>query len=346
MATGSPDPDTAFSAFLEIHAARPNVPVIGACHTGEVVQLARFLTAGMRSYLLRDVGGDFVFLLLTTLESVVAAVQAERDQFLAERLRDEVEAVGRFQRGMIAEEMFCPTGYVVAGRYEPSEIVVHGEAPLVLAGGDYFDVFPLDRHRTGILVADAAGHGMHACMAVTILSTILQMGNANRVRSAAEFVAEINRRFCAHRIVKRQGNLLSLLFGILRNDRHEIAWCSAGHPLPLLHDRAAGEFRQIENGNGVVGPPLGVDAELVYRETSTRIGSRVRVVCYSDGLTESTPDVASKHFFGLDGLKKTLSRMADRTAADTVRTLLSDSAAFTQGAGRHDDTSVLIVDRV
>jgi len=347
MTTGAPTPDAAFNAFREIHEARPNVPVIGACQTGEVVQLARFLTAGMRSYLLRDVGGDFVFLLLTSLESTVNAVQAERNQFLADRLREEVDAVGRFQRGMIADELFCPTGYVVAGRYEPSEIVLKGEAPLVLAGGDYFDVFPLDRHRTGILVADAAGHGMQACMAVTILSTILQMEDFRRVRSAAEFIAEINRRFCAHGIVKRQGNLMTLLFGVLRSDRHEIAWSSAGHPLPLLQERAAGEFRQVEEGNGnLAGPPLGVDADIKYREISTRVPPRARIVCYSDGLTESTPDVASNHFFGLEGVKKTLARMADRTTADTVRTLLTDSAAFTQGAGRHDDTSVLLVDRV
>jgi phosphoserine phosphatase RsbU/P len=346
MATGAPDPDAAFNAFREIHEARPNVPVIGACQTGEVVQLARFLTAGMRSYLLRDIGGDFVFLLLTTLESTVNAVQAERNQFLVDRLREEVDAVGRFQRGMIAEEMNSPAGYVIAGRYEPSEIVIRGEAPVVLAGGDYFDVFPLDRHRTGILVADAAGHGMQACMAVTILSTILQMEDSRRVRSAAEFVAEVNRRFCAHRIVKRQGNLMTLLFGVLRNDRHDIAWSSAGHPLPLLHDRDAGEFRQVDNGNSIVGPPLGVDADVAYREIASPVPRRARIVCYSDGLTESTPDVDSKHFFGLEGVKKTLTRMTDRTTADTVRTLLTDSAAFTQGAGRHDDTSVLLVDRV
>jgi len=345
LAIDFPDPDNAFSLFQTLHDALPDCPIVGACQSNEVVQLARFLTAGMRSYVLRDVGGEFVFLLLTTLESTAKAVHAEYNRHVAERLREEAEAVNRFASAMIADHLFAPTGYAVAGRYEPSEIQVRGDSPVVLAGGDFYDLFSIDRHRSAIVMADAAGHGMQACMSLTILNTHLQMLQKEKIRSAADFVTELNRRFCEHRIVKRQGSLTAVLFGVLRSDRHAMTWTSAGHPLPLLQERDGNRFSTLGN-HDVLGPPLGVDEDISYREFSVRIPPHSRILCYTDGLTEASPDENSGLLFGLEGVKKTLTRVCDYSAGDAVRTLFRDSAAFTQGVGRHDDTSALILDRI
>src|SRR5205814_8397931 len=54
MPTSFPDWDRGFEVLLKIQRALPECPVIGACHSGEMVKLARFLGQGMRSYVLRD----------------------------------------------------------------------------------------------------------------------------------------------------------------------------------------------------------------------------------------------------------------------------------------------------
>ena len=344
LSTTFPDTDAAFDAFRDLHERLPGCPIVGACDSSNVVSIVRFLAAGMHTYLLRDAGGDFMFLLLATLESAVEAAQAERDQQIADKLRDEVEAVRKFQTAMIGDSLHAPPGYAAAAMYEPSEIRVRGENPVVLAGGDFYDLFPIDRSRYGIIVSDAAGHGMQACLSVTILQTHLQILQESRIRSAAELVQNLNQRFCAHRIVKRRGNLATVLGGILNVDRHEFTWTSAGHPFPLLDSR---------NGNTPVslgdrrdaGPPLGVDGELRYREVTTKLPPRSRLILYSDGLTEASPDENSGLQFGLEGVGATLRRVVERNADDAVRALMNDSNAFTRGAGRHDDTSVLVLDR-
>ncbi len=122
LTTKLPDSDTAFEVFQELRKIRPDCPIVGACHTEDVYRLARFLTNGMRSYVLRDLGGDFVFLLQSTLESTVQAIQAEREQRVAERMREEIDSVRQFQESILPQDLSAPDGYQVAACYEPSQI--------------------------------------------------------------------------------------------------------------------------------------------------------------------------------------------------------------------------------
>lgn len=346
MSTGNADDGNGtLEIFLRLREALPNCPVVGACKPEDTQQLTRFIAAGMRTYVLRDAQGDFIFLLLTTLEHTVQAVRAEREQFVAEKLREEMDAVLRFERAMIPEQLFAPPGYACSGRYESSKIRVCGGASVLLAGGDFYETFAIDDAHSGLIIADAAGHGMQACLSVTILQTFLQDLRGRPFASPAEFVGELNRRFCRHRIVKTQGNLITLLFGILDHHRHQLVCTSAGHPLPILHDRAGGRMETLSAGR-VGGPPLGVDEDIRYREFAVELPPWARLVCYTDGLTEASPDEDSGRQFGLTGIERTLREMADRNAAETVAALLRASDEFTAGAGRHDDASVLILDRL
>src|SRR5207244_7725 len=52
--------EEAFALFKRTQESHPEVPVVMACRTNEMLQLPRFLTNGLRFYLVRDIGGDFV----------------------------------------------------------------------------------------------------------------------------------------------------------------------------------------------------------------------------------------------------------------------------------------------
>ena len=105
MTTSTTDNDAPFETFQEVRKARPECPIVGACRSQDVYRLARFISNGMRSYMLRDIGGDFVFLLQSTLESTLAANRAEREQRMAERMREEIESVRRFQESILPLEL-------------------------------------------------------------------------------------------------------------------------------------------------------------------------------------------------------------------------------------------------
>jgi DNA-binding NtrC family response regulator len=58
-----PDIDASHNLFRKCRALRPEVPIICGCNPDDIYRLARFMVGGMKSYILRDKNGDFLFLL-------------------------------------------------------------------------------------------------------------------------------------------------------------------------------------------------------------------------------------------------------------------------------------------
>ncbi len=340
-----PDWDRGFEVLKAIQRALPDCPVIGACQSGEMVKLARFLGQGMRSYVLRDQSGDFVFLLQVTVESVVQAVQAERERKISEKLREEVESVRKLQESIIPRDMIVPEGYTIRARYEPSQLRVLGGQPVSMAGGDYYDVFPVDQKNVVLIVGDASGHGMKACMSIMTMHTLVRMIRGNKYRESSAFVAEVNRMLSEQSIVTGDGGFITLLYGILVGERHELEWSSAGHPIPLLQNLETNEVVPLA-ADDAGGCPLGITTENTYSQCVSKIPPHSRLLMFTDGLVEAFADDESGHIeFGVDGVIGVLQACRHKSLDETLCELYSKSFEFTRGAGRHDDTSVLIMER-
>jgi serine phosphatase RsbU (regulator of sigma subunit) len=299
----------------------------------------------MRSYVLRDRGQDFVFLLQTTVESVVQAVQAERERKISERLREEIESVRKLQESIIPRDLHGPDGYSLCARYEPSQIRILGGQPVAMAGGDYYDVFAVDTNNAVLLVGDASGHGMKACMSIMTMHTLVRMIRGTNYRQTSAFVAEVNRLLAEQSIVTGDGGFITLLYGILFGDTNEFHWTSAGHPVPLLHNLESNEVAPLEAADGG-GVPLGIIADETYCQCVSAIPKHSRLLLYTDGLVEAFAEGGDAHEeFGIAGITTTLKACRDRTLEETLRELFDASRRFTGGAGRHDDTSVVIAER-
>lgn len=342
-----PDVDRGFEVFGQIRRAQPDTPVVGVCEPQEVYRIVRFMTNGMSAYMIRDANCDYLFMLLNVLESTVEAARAAREQEVLERLRDEIDSVRKLQASMIPQHIDAPHGYEMCARYEPSQIRVVGGRPVTMAGGDYYDVFNLDDNNIVLLVGDASGHGMKAAMSIMVMHTLVRMIRTQRYQDTAAFVVEINNQLAEMTIVNEEGGFITLLYVILRLDKHEMQWTSAGHPLPLLQDLDTGEIRPMADGDPS-GLPLAVVPGVEYETITTRLPPRCRVLLYTDGLAEAFPEGSDDavHQFGEKGIIHTLQETTDLSVSDTMERLFHDSNEFTQGFGRHDDTSVVLVERL
>jgi len=343
--TSFPDWERGYEALVKIQESQPDCPVIGACHSEELFRIARFLLKGMRSYVLRDKSRDFVFLLQSTVESVVQAVQAERERKIAERLREEIDSVRKLQESIIPRNLPAPAGYTICARYESAQIRVLGGQPVAMAGGDYYDVFTSAGSDAVLLVGDASGHGMKACMSIMTMHTLVRMIRGQSYRRTAAFVAEVNRLLSEHGILTGDGGFITLLYGVLVSDRNEFEWCSAGHPAPLVHDLATNEVSSLGSTDST-GIPLGIIADESYSASTALIPRQSRLLLYTDGLVEAFTDASDGHQeFGLRGVTETLQACRHRPLSETLAELFDASRRFTGEAGRHDDTSVVLVER-
>lgn len=338
------DPTVGMEYFKAAHRSQPDSPIVGACRSDEVIQLAGYITQGLRSYLIRDEAKDYIFLIQTTLESAVEAVKTERERIISGKLREEIDSVRRLQESILPEKIICPEPYTVSARYESSQIRVIGGQPVTLAGGDYYDVFALDDTHVVILVGDASGHGMRACMSIMTMHTLVSMIRNNRYEDTSTFVAEINKRLCNQRVVTEEG-FITLLYGILDTKTHEFQWTSAGHPIPMTVDLESGEVTTLgglEDG----GLPLGIYEDAEYDLHTATIPPNSRLLVYSDGLEEAFPD-GNRDFgqYGIEGIEESLSNSIQSSLDEAMQALFDDSHEFTNGSGRHDDTSIVLMER-
>ena len=340
-----PDIDSGYSLFKRIRTLRPEVPVICGCNSEDIYRLARFMVGGMKSYMLRDKNGDFLFLLSAMLESVVEWVRAEREQTIAGKLREEVESVRKIQETIIPKDVVPPKGYRVVACYEPSQVRVIGGQPVTMAGGDYYDLFSLAKDRFVVLVGDASGHGMKACMSVITMHTLVRMLRDDSHMNPADFVATVNRNLCSQTVVNSDGGFITLAYGILIAETNEFYWCSAGHPPPILQSMDTGEAVAVADDD-IGGVPLGIDETAEYMEHRFKIPPRSRLLLYTDGLIEAVPESGGKHVeFGVKGVADCMKRNLDKPIEQALRALFDDSNAFTKGSGRHDDTSAILIER-
>jgi serine phosphatase RsbU (regulator of sigma subunit) len=340
-----PTADEGFAAFLALRKKAPDLPVVLGTRAESIIGLPRFLKQGLRSYIIRDARGDFMFLLLAALESAVEAEKASRASLLAGKLREELDGVRKLQETIIPRGIKCQPGYRAVARYEPSEVQVAGGQPVVMAGGDYYEVFPADDATLVALVGDASGHGLKACMSIITMHTLIRMISGERYADTGAFVADINKRLCESTIVQSGGGFITLFYAAIDTLRHRMHWTSAGHPPALLHDRRANTVSPV-GGNNDGGLPLGITGEMGYDVMTCDIPPGSRVLIYSDGLTDAlSPAGREPSLFGVEGICRTLQACGDRSLEETMEALFRESREFTEGEGRHDDTSVVLVER-
>ncbi|SFI09223.1 PP2C family protein-serine/threonine phosphatase [Planctomicrobium piriforme] len=344
VTTAFPDHDAAFGIFETIRDLRPNCPLVAACHQSDVYRLARYLTNGLRAYVIRDPAGDYMFLMHAVVVGAVQQVQAEHERLIAEKLRREVDSVRQLQESIIPQQINTPAGYGIVARYESSQIRVIGGQPVTMAGGDYYDAFTLPDDSMIFLVGDASGHGMKACMSIMTMHTLIRMIRYDEYREPAHFVQFINQQLCQQSVVSAEGGFITLLYGVLNHKTHELRWASAGHQPPVLHQMEQNTVETIA-GDDAAGLPIGIYQDAEYETHSYTIPPASRLVLYTDGLTEAFPGGEVHSEFGMTGLVNTLRKNRTNPVAKCMQSLFDDSHAFTQGQGRHDDTSVLIVER-
>lgn len=345
MSIDLPDPDNGYTLFDRMKKMNPGLPVVGACGQESVIRIVRFMANGMKGYVIRDTGGDYMFMLQAVLDSTLEAVQAARNEELAQKLKDEVESVRKLQQSVIPKRVDAPEGYEIIGRYEPAQIRVVGNRPVTMAGGDYYDVFRLPDDNVVLLVGDASGHGMKAAMSIMTMQALVRMIRTHEYRDTAHFVEEINKQLCEQSIVSEEGGFITMLYATLNVEKGELQWTSAGHPPPIVLDYDTGEIG-LAAGQEAGGLPLAVFEEAEYEVYTTPLPKNSRVMLFTDGIEEAFPEGVEGHEqFGVDGIINTLKDTKDEPLDKALERLFDDSSAFTQGSGRHDDTSVVLLDR-
>jgi len=251
-------------------------------------------------------------------EALVVAESVARRAALAidnARAHGELQAIGEaLQRGLLPASIPDAPTFDVGVAYEAA-----GER--ALAGGDFYDIFPIGSGRWCFAVGDVCGSGAEAA-AVTGLAR-----HTIRALALAGFPVAVMLERLNSAILDEgeRARFLTLLCGTLEPDgggRLRMSFVSAGHPLPYVV-RRSGDLVQVGRSQSL----LGVVERVTFLTDEHVLEREDLLVAVTDGVLERRDGA---RMLGEDGLRSALAQVGDLPAqavADRVRRLVGDFAA-------------------
>ncbi len=224
------------------------------------------------------------------------------------------------------QQALLPRGF----RDFPHLIVTGINLPCLTVGGDYFDIFPIDDHRTAFIIADVSGKGLGAALLTTMLQGALS-GMRIGIEPARLF-DHINEFLCEHVEVARYA---TMFFGILDREGR-LEFINAGHPSPFLLRRG-----EIDEPFTEGSYPVGLMPGASYAVSRVTLRPGDTLVLFSDGVTEAAdPD---DQLYGVPRLRETLADLHEASLSHVQKTVLDSIETFTRGAAQADDITLLLV---
>ncbi|MER7951247.1 SpoIIE family protein phosphatase [Streptomyces sp. NPDC096079] len=226
------------------------------------------------------------------------------------------EAALTLQRSLTNSELPAVTGLELTGRYLPASS--HD------VGGDWFDVIALPGGRTGLVIGDVMGHGIHAAAVMGQLRTAVRtlarhdIAPARMLRSLDAVVADLG-----------EDEMATCVYAVHDPGTGRWVIARAGHPPPAV----ATPDGTITFLDGPPGTPLGTGAhDFGTQEVVLPAGGLL--VLYTDGLIEARDRDLDQGMRQLAEALRPLDRPLDTLCDEVLGRLLMGSA--------QDDVAMLL----
>ncbi|HEX7191632.1 MAG TPA: SpoIIE family protein phosphatase [Thermoanaerobaculia bacterium] len=239
-----------------------------------------------------------------------------------ERLQSEIEIAASIQRNLLPKEGPQFRGVSFSAHFEPTASI----------GGDYYDVFNLDKSRLAVAIGDVSGHGLSTGLVMAMVKAAI----TTLVEEGAEETSLFHRlNDLVYRSTERRA-FMTLAFTIFDLERGTIRHTNAGHLYPYLLRKDVPEPISIESPS----LPLGVRSELVTRTVELDLQDGDTIVYLSDGIVEAQDP--QQEPFGFEQLESLLAQQTERSPS-TIRDAILDAVVRHSGDRPADDDRTVMV---
>jgi len=197
-------------------------------------------------------------------------------------------------------------------------------------GGDYYDFLDLGTDRTGLVLADVSGKGVHAALLVAHLEAYLRSQSSKEQFDPVVMLQQVNRMLY---LSTAPEHYATVFLGIYSDQAREILYVNCGHnpPVWLRSDGAVSRLESTATVLGAFGHWQGSACRM-------QLEAGDLLVIFSDGVTEA---VCGDEEFGEERLIGELVRLKDDPADTIVSRLLARVQEFSAGA-QSDDLTLLV----
>ncbi len=240
-----------------------------------------------------------------------------------ERLQSEIEIAASIQRNLLPKEGPSFGGVSFSAHFEPTTSI----------GGDYYDVFNLDKSRLAVAIGDVSGHGLSTGLVMAMVKAAL----TTLVEEGADEVSLFRRlNELVYRSTERRA-FMTLAFTIFDLERGTIRHTNAGHLYPYLLRDGATAALAIE----CPSLPLGVRERTTTQTVEVPLQERDTIVYLSDGIVEAQDENGDP--LGFDQLESLLGSLQDRSPSALRDTILDAVARHSGTRPADDDRTVMVL---
>lgn len=232
---------------------------------------------------------------------------------------------------------------------DPERVTVFGEydmvgktLPSAVVGGDFYSFIDLERRfgiqgKMGVVIADAAGHGLAAAMLIrdfnTALHTAISFQSFYVQNTTPLLFTKINRRMFRS---SEPNQFIAAFYSELQLSG-TIRYMNAGHPSPLLFKKE--KVVPLDRG----GPVLGVfpDPPHEYQVGEAFLEKDDVLVCCTDGILEAMDCTGREYGYGR--LEKVVAVHRNLSSQGLFDAILKDVETFSRDVGQTDDRTLILI---
>jgi serine phosphatase RsbU (regulator of sigma subunit) len=245
------------------------------------------------------------------------------------QLEQELEIARQIQRGFLPQQLPQLPGWRIAAVCLPARET----------GGDFYEFVERTDGALGLIVGDVTGKSISAAMLMAVAQS-LATAKGSDYASPARVMAETNRLLCED-VPKH--TFVALSYALLSPSEGQICLSNGGQLDPFLVPAAVDRaVRLVETGGSRL--PLGILPAVNYEETAVQLAPGDLLVFYTDGLVERKNGAGA--LFGFDRMAAQLEDLRDQPAEAALKALLQAADKFAAGVGPHDDTTLVVVQRL
>jgi sigma-B regulation protein RsbU (phosphoserine phosphatase) len=276
---------------------------------------------------LGDLAGSFNEM-TSSIEALLRQAEEKR------RLEEELRIAREIQMSLL------PRG----GLHLPGLTVTALCVPAREVGGDYYDFFPLEDGRLGLLIADVAGKGTSAALYMAELKGLV-LSLSKIFTSPRQLLIEVNRIISEHLDSR---SFITMTYAVVDPGARRLTYARAGHtPLIYLPAGNGGVPReaQVLTPDGLVlGLRIeGVAAKFEQLLTEAEIALLPGdvAVLFTDGISEAMNPAAD--LFGEERLQQVVEEHGHLGVDELRERILREVEAFVGEAEQHDDMTMILL---
>jgi sigma-B regulation protein RsbU (phosphoserine phosphatase) len=252
------------------------------------------------------------------------SIYTERSE--QQRIFQELELARQIQRSLLPSEVPAPEEYEIHADSRSAQEV----------GGDFYDFVTIDDDRLMVIVADASGKGVPACMLMAMCRSFIHAAVEPFV-SLEEFLLQLNKFLYRD---TDDAHFVTLGICVINHRLNTCEYARAGHTELLMRNDES-VCREIFPDGPAVGL-LPHELGLTFAIERFEIPPATTLMMFTDGITEAHD--ARGEEFGVQRLCQLMdgNQMRPRELGETV---LSRVREFAGDSAQEDDQTVVVISR-